>query len=153
MRELIRKILREQLLTERTFWTKEMVLNLAKNYTKMNDFKKNEPRAYQAAGPNGWLDDVRKLMVPAYEDWSDINKIYKEASKYETLKDFREKSPKAFGAARNKNIINNLKKFLKPTPSNKPTLSPEDVTREAIKYNTRKDFRTKSPLAYRWALE
>ncbi len=130
-----------------------MVLDVASKYSKMNDFKKNEPKAYGAASKNGWIEDVRKIMTPAYEDWSDIEKIYKEASKYETLKDFRELSPKAYAAATNKNILDNLKNFLKPTPSSKPSMSPEEVTKEAQKYSNRKDFRTQSPLAYRWAIK
>ena len=32
-------------------------------------------------------------------------------------------------------------------------LDKEDLRKEALKYTTRKDFRTKSPLAYRWALK
>jgi predicted GIY-YIG superfamily endonuclease len=153
MKSDIKLILRMYLQEQRIKWDLNMVLDLARTYTKMNDFKQNEPRAYGAARKNGWLDDVRELMVPAYEDWSDVEKIYQEASKYETLNDFRNMSPKAYASAKYKNIIDNLKLFLKPTPSNKPSMSPEEVTQESKKYLTKKEFRTQSPLAYRLAIK
>lgn len=150
---MVKIVLRNYIHEQRTLWSMDMVLDIAKTYSKMNDFKKNEPRAYNAARRNGWIEEVRKLMTNAYEDWSDLEKIYKEALKYETLKDFREKSPKAYSAAKNKDILDDLKQQLKPTPSSKPTLTPEDVAKEASKYTTKKEFRSQSPLAYRWAIE
>ena len=112
MKDLIKSILKEYIIQEqRIRWNLDMVLNVAKKYSKMNDFKKNEPKAYGAARSNGWIEDVRKIMTPAYENWGNIEKIYNEASKYETLKDFRELSPKAYVAATNKNILDNLKNF------------------------------------------
>jgi len=149
MRELIKHILRE----ERISWTKDEVLKIAREHSKMNDFKNTQPKAYSAARRNGWLDDVRQLMTPAYEEWNDIEKIRQEASKYETLKDFRTNSPKAYAASKYKGILDDLKKTLKGTTTNEPTLSPKDVETEALKFSTRKDFRTKSPLAYRWAIK
>lgn len=153
MRDLIKKIILEFVSEERIFWTKEMVLNLAKNYSKMNDFKRNEPKAYNAARKYNWISDIKQFMIPAYEDWSDVKKIYQEASKYETLKDFREQSPKAYASANYRGILDDLKKHLKPTPFSVPTLTPHDVEQESLKYDNRKDFRTKSPLAYRWAIK
>ena len=43
-------------------WTKDEVLDLAKKYTNLIDFKQNEPQAYYIMYSKGWKDDVYKNM-------------------------------------------------------------------------------------------
>ena len=69
-------------------WTKEEVLNIAKGYDQMNLFKKNNPNAYNVARYNGWLEEIRKNMIPAYTSWTK-EMIHKEALKYPTRRQFQ----------------------------------------------------------------
>jgi hypothetical protein len=64
MKDLIRKILREEfLLTEqRVSWTKELIQNIANNYKTRGEFQKKDINAYTAAKRKGWLEDVTKHM-------------------------------------------------------------------------------------------
>ena len=140
MRELIRHILHEELRK----WTKEEVIDLAKNFTRMNHFKITHPRAYAAARRNKWLDDIRPFMVPAYVEW-DKEKVHQEALKYETRRQFQTHSKKAYQVARYNGWLDDVTTHME----NRQNLwNPDDIWNEALKYNHIRDFIKGSPNAY-----
>ena len=58
MKDTIRLILNQfvneiQISEQRIKWDLDMVLNIASKYSKMNDFKKNEPKAYSQSKRKG----------------------------------------------------------------------------------------------------
>lgn len=150
MRELIRNILREHLsLTEagKPKWTKEEVLKLASEYSQMNHFKKNHYTAYAAAQRNGWLEDIRKGMKPAYISWTK-EMVHQEALKYPTRRQFQTHSKKAYQVARYNGWLDDVTGHME----NKQNLwNPDDIWREALKYNHVRDFIEGSPNAYQAA--
>jgi hypothetical protein len=127
-------------------WTKEMVMDIVKNYTKLNDFKKNEPNAWNAAINSDWYDEVtshleRIIKVKKYTR-EILEKIIKN---YETLADFRKNEPTAYGAIlTNKwdDLIENLKR------KEHPWTNFDNVKKEAEKYTMKTDFSKNSPGAF-----
>jgi predicted GIY-YIG superfamily endonuclease len=79
-------------------WEKDKIMEIALMYTKMNDFKKNSPKAYQAARIYGLIEEIRKIMTPAYDIKTDedLNQIM---SKYNSMNDFRKNDYKYFQQA------------------------------------------------------
>jgi predicted GIY-YIG superfamily endonuclease len=144
MRELIVKIIKEELRR----WTKEEVISLASNFSKMNDFKKTHPRAYGAARHNKWLDDVRLIMTPTYENWT-TEKLKDISSKYNSLKKFRDEHPKVLDAIRSKGLYDELTKHM---DRGFHYWTKEEVQKEANKYTNRYDFIKNSNSAYQSAV-
>jgi predicted GIY-YIG superfamily endonuclease len=143
MKDLIKRIILEELHK----WTKQEVLDLAKDFTVMNHFKKTHPRAYGAARHNGWLEDIRKIMTPAYESWT-IKKLKDISSKYDNLKKFRDEHSKVLDAIRSKGLYDELTKHM---DRGFHYWTKEEVEKEANKYNNRYDFVKNSNLAYQAA--
>jgi hypothetical protein len=144
MKELIKRILFEEL----HYWTKEEVLDLASNFTTMNQFKKTHSKAYGAARYNKWLDDVRLIMKPAYDSWTE-DKIRKIASQYNNLQKFADEQPKALDAARYRKIYDDVTKHMSRAFH---FWTKDEVLDEALKYKYRIDFVTKSSSAYQAAV-
>ena len=127
-------------------WTKEMVMDIVKNYTKLNDFRKNEPNAWNAAFNSDWYDEVtshleRIIKVKKYTR-EILEKIIKN---YETLADFSRNEPTAYGAVlANKwyDLIENLKR------KEHPWTNFDNVKKEAEKYTIKTDFSKNSPGAF-----
>jgi len=132
MRDLIRKILLE----ESRKWTKEKVLELASQYTQMNHFKKDHPQAYQAAGRNGWLDDVRVFMTPKYKTWTK-EEAHKEALKYQHPDQFQTNSNAAYQAASYHGWLPDITSHMTNVQTR---WTDESIWETALKYETKRDF-------------
>jgi hypothetical protein len=143
MKELIKTILREE-----TMWTKDKVMSLAKQFTKMNDFKKTYPKAYGAARHHKWLEDIRQLMIPAYNTWT-IEQLRDVASKYNNLSKFRKEQSKVLDAIRNRGLYDELTKHM---DRGFHYWTKEEVETEASKYTNRYDFVKNSNAAYQAAV-
>ena len=102
MRELIRHILRE----ERTFWTVDMVKELAKNFDKLVDFRKSHPQAVQWAQRHKVLDNITSHMykrtIWTKEDIMDL------AKQFTRIKDFQNEYPGAYSSARQNKWIDDV---------------------------------------------
>ena len=145
MRDLIRHILREELeekqLRER--WTLDKVLSIASNFEYMNDFKKSNPRAYNAMRNNGWIDDVRKIMKPKQISWT-FEMAKSLVDNYSNFTEFSNEQPRALAAIK-RNGWEELLDTLNKTHHN---WTDEDIRKEALKYNTLNDFRKYSRRAW-----
>lgn len=144
MRNLIKKTLINYLLEERKRWTKEEVISIAKNFTKMNDFKKESPSAYNAARKYKWLEDIKTFMVPAYNSLS-FEEIVKIAKNFDNLTDFTKYYPNAYAQAKRKGYLPELEKFLKRKVVN---WNENEIIKRAKKYNTITDFVSNESRAY-----
>lgn len=140
MRDLIKRILIEELHR----WTKEEVIDLAKNFTKMNDFKKSYPKAYAAARNNNWLTDVRVLMTPAYKSWTK-DMAHQEALKYQHMNDFQKKSPSAYQTSAYHGWLRDITSHMVPQQIK---WTEEMLWKEALKYEHIRDFIKGSYAAY-----
>ena len=131
-------------------WSKDEIMSIAKKYTKLKDFRNNDPRAVEAAVRNGWYDEVIKDLEKTIK----IKKYTRELlekiiESYKTLADFREKEPTAYNAIlSNKwyDLIENLER------KEYPWTDFNNVKQEAKKYKTKKEFSQNSSGAYNSAI-
>lgn len=133
MRDLIKQILIQE---TRVKWTKEKVLELASQFNQMNHFKKAHPQAYQAAGRNGWLEDIRQFMKPKYQTWTKET-AHQEALKYQHPDQFQTNSNQAYQAASYHGWLPDITSHM-TTVQNKWTN--ESIWETALKYETKRDF-------------
>lgn len=98
----------------RRIWNKDDVIEISLKYPTMNEFKKNSPKAYQAARSNKWLDEIRTYLKPVYKTWS-IESIKDEMSKYTSINQFRKFDYAAFNAAVRLLGYSNIKDYYNTT--------------------------------------
>jgi hypothetical protein len=87
-------------------WNVDKIRQVASQYDKLSDFKKNNEYAYKLAKSLGILDDVSKDMIK-HKKW-DIDSVTKESKKYTTKMDFKKGSRGAYNVAVNLKILNQL---------------------------------------------
>lgn len=131
-------------------WTYETCFEEAKKYDSRGDFANNMPRAYTVALQNGWLEDYhwfeRQLHAPwTYED------CWNEALKFKTKGEFSMGASSAYIKARKNGWLDDFTWFLSRHEATSRKLRKwtyETCYEEAKKYNTIKDFRANSSVAY-----
>jgi hypothetical protein len=132
-------------------WSKDKIMSIVKKYTKLKDFRNNEPNAFEAAIRNGWYDDVTKYLEKTIKVKKYTRElIEKIIGSYKTLADFRKNEPSAYAAIlSNKwyDLIENLER------KEYPWTEINNVKQEAKKYKTKKEFSQNSPGAYNSALK
>ena len=130
-------------------WTKEKCKEEALKYRNRNDFKINSG-AYRPSLKNNWLDEISKHMMKPYEKniiWTK-EKCKEEALKYNIRKDFKNKNGAAYNSAYNNNWLNEIcNDMIQPYKKNNYWIK-EKCQKEALKYNSRNDFKKGSPVAY-----
>lgn len=132
------------------YWTKERCLEEALKYHSKREFRKNADGAYDAAFRNNWLDDICKDMTKLKKPngyWTK-EKCLEEANKYYTRNSFNISSKAAYAAAYKNGWLDDICKHM--TSLIKPIgfWSFEICKVEALKYNTKKEFREKANGAY-----
>ena len=132
-------------------WTKDKVFEIAKRYTQLADFRKEQKLAYFAALNNGWFEELTWLQranIPPipYQEVED------RARKYKTMAEFKEGDPEAYARAVKRKW---MKRFDWMEKRNKPHgyWTRERVEEEARKYDNRKDFLKNAPGAFDKAYE
>ena len=123
-------------------YTFDYVAKLASKYITQFDFRKNEPKAYDAAYRNGWLDELG--LTKTFTNW-DYDSVKKEAQKYNTRNDFRVNNIGAYDFAKRNNILDDITKHMIPQ---KIKWTKEMTHKEALKYKKRIDFAKNSKKAY-----
>lgn len=131
---------------KREKWSREKIIEVAKNYSTKHEFLKKEPKAYDAAIRKGilseltWLDGRGPLT---YET------VKKKAQRYTTLRDFE----KCEGASYQKALKEDwIREFSWLKKARAARWSYEDVKLESLKYKTKEDFRQNSLPQYRAAI-
>lgn len=125
-------------------WTKEMCVEIAKKYTSLPEFTKQESRAYTAARRNGWLKDFHWLKRGKRENITE-DEIRHIAKKYDYVSDFKRDYPYHYNRARRMGLL----KELDFTPKKPITWNYERCYAEASKYSCLADFHKACPAAYR----
>lgn len=134
------------LVMNRIKWTYDMIKNEAIKYSTSGEFRKYNPKAYNAACRKKILSDFFE-NIQTY--WS-IDDIKKEASKYSTKNEFRKNSNKAYQSALRKNILDDL--FVNTNYTNISSWNEELIKKESLKYKTKSEFKYNCPGAYHYAL-
>ena len=127
-------------------WTKESVLNVAKQFQDYSLFRQDYPNAVRFAKRNGFLEDLKKTMKVFRRTNIDPEEVRNAAKKYETIKDFEEKDPANFAAAKRLGIFDEVTKDMKRL--RKKNFTEDDLRWIAQSHNTVKDFYTKDRTAY-----
>ena len=115
---------------EPTKWTKQICVDLAKQYKTRGNLKSNNTSAYKIALKHGWLDEIFKdlpfhgyknerVMIANEEQkykgnrkfWTE-ERIIAEAKKYHSLTEFSKKASGAYDAAYNLKILDKIRLVL-----------------------------------------
>lgn len=146
MKDIIRRVLLEHrlsLIEQRTKWTLEMVMDLAKNFDKLVDFRKAHPNALQWAQKNGHLSTVTSHMEKRKE-WTK-DEVMSLAKNFTKIKDFQNAFPNAYSAALNNGWKEDVTSHM---VKQKESWTLEKVLELAQMAKNMEDFRTKFPRAY-----
>lgn len=138
----------------RNYWSKEKCQEIALKYTSRKNFRENE-YCYQAAKKNGWLNDICSHMQietkkqPGY--WSK-ERCKDKASKCFSRNEFKDNFKSAYTACLRNNWLDDVCSNLRGYKSH-GYWTKENCHKEALKYDTRINFRKGSSWAYRIALK
>lgn len=89
------------------YWTKERLLELAKEYKSRADFNKGEPCAYRIAHYRGWIDDLNQCFEKRHQQYTK-EECRLEASKYQKKKDFERDSPQYYNYAKEHRFLTEI---------------------------------------------
>jgi hypothetical protein len=127
-------------------YTENMVKDIASKYKTQYDFRKNEPKAYDAAKRYGWFDNLG--LKSTFNTW-DYESVKNEALRYKNRNEFRKNNIGAYDYAKRNNILDDITKHME-----RRTQWTKDLAQiEAFKYNTRIDFAKNSKKAYDAAIK
>ena len=146
-------------------WTKKLVFFEALKYKTKSEFQKGSSGAYKAAVRMGILDEVRSHMPrnnilsgsqnPLFK-WS-YEALKEESLKYKTKSEFQKGSNGAYTTALKKDILEEICRHMpiytkigKTNPNF--VWSDENIQKEALKYDNKKDFKIGSRGAYEAAV-
>ena len=123
-------------------WSKELVIDLAKNFDSKTDFSEKYPGGRNYAINIGIWDDLFPKEIPPSDE-----EIIAIAVDFDTQNDFRIAHPQLFTFAQNRNLLPNIN--FKKSKKRSAILSDNDIITRALKYNTTKEFYTNDNTAYR----
>lgn len=130
--------------------TKEYCHQLAKSFSKRNDFYKAYPLEFEHAFCEHWLDDICDHMESRRNPYGFYNEenLKKYAGKFKTLKEFIEKAPKIYSVCNEKNILDVVCDQLERQVLKRGTWTIEKCREAALSCSTRSEFVEKFPTAY-----
>ena len=82
------------------YWTKELIMAEARKYSSSGEFKKGNPKAYNAACNRKLLKECTWFEKPKNAKKWNYDSCYEEAQKYKSYTDFRQESIVAYCIAR-----------------------------------------------------
>ena len=138
---------------KRIKWTYDSCYQEAKKYKSRGEFGKGNYSAYDKARINGWLDDYTWLSCRKEHTHEEV---YEVARKYEYKVDFAKNNRKEYDAALSHGWLKEFDWFLdgiKRTGERHRKWNYETCYKEALKYEKRGDFGTKSSRAYIIAMQ
>jgi predicted GIY-YIG superfamily endonuclease len=133
------------------YWTKEKVIETAKQFENLKDFEEAFPGAVSNARKDGYIEDLKKFLKHSKRNYWTLEKVIEIAKKYETIKDFRTENSQAYEISTYNGWLDELKKYLRSARGEDWTL--EKVKEVASKYSSLKDFYTYDKGAYYAAIK
>jgi hypothetical protein len=129
-------------------WTKERCQEEALKYNSRSEFKKNS-HAYQVSRKNGWLDEMcshmDELQKPVY--WTK-ERCQEEALKYNSRNEFQRNSVSAYNSSRKNGWLDEICSHMVELYKPSGYWSKEKCQEEALKYNSKSEFKKNSPVGY-----
>ena len=132
-------------------WTKETVLEEAKKYNSLSQFKYNNNSAYSSARLNGWLKEITWFHRPIYTTKWSKDAVFEESKKYSKKYHFQKGCESAYQTARKNDWLKEMTWLKEDGHLIKWTK--DAVFEESKKYATRNSFRKGSSSAYHSALK
>jgi len=136
-------------MAKRIRWTYEMVAEIASAYTSVGTFKKEEPKAYDAAIRNKWLDGLNLSRQNKPNGFWTIEKIYEVALTYENKTVFMDNEPTAYSMAAKAEILDEVCSHM-PDLRRKWTVG--NLTELALGFDSKNDFKQAHRGAY-WSAD
>lgn len=130
-------------------WTDDKILSISRLYNTMNDFKKNSPQTYSAAGRYQLLDTIRENMIKKHQSW-DLSSLQNIANKFNSIRDFKKNSLNAYNASMRLGLFNQITSHMLDDRQKKWTY--DMVKSESEKYKYRSELQKNNPSAYSVAL-
>jgi hypothetical protein len=128
-------------------YTKEDILEIAKNYTHKKDFKQKEPKVYNIVRNNGWLKEVCGKMLRMDIAPKTKQECLDVALKYTKKIDFIKNENKYYQYCMRKGWLDEVTSHMKKNVVwNDIRL--EEIKIEALKYRNKTDFRKHLPNHY-----
>jgi predicted GIY-YIG superfamily endonuclease len=130
-------------------WSKEKCAEAALKYKTRGEFKKELGWAYTSSLSNGWLDEIcshMEYMCRPNNYWNK-EKCLKEALKFKTRRDFNIKSKGAYNASSKHGWLDEICNHMN-TLKNGTWQIKENCLKEALKYNSKTEFRKNCGGAY-----
>ena len=141
----------EEVKKPRRYWTKENCHKEALKYQTRSEFYLGSGSAYSAAKINSWLDDICSHMDTVITKprgyWTKEN-CHQEALKYQTRSEFYLGSNSAYNAARKNKWLDDICLHMEELKRPSGHWSKENCHQEALKYQSRNEFRLGSNGAY-----
>jgi len=144
MRELIKTTLKEYLTEDKQKWTKDVVRDIASQYSTRGEFKKSHSAAYSAALRNGWLDEFMGEGRVSPIKWN-LEMLKGIAAQYPTRGDLKVGNRRAYNYMLTRGLLDEFYGTSQRNPSGYWTK--EKAHDEALKYTNRRDFGLGSPKA------
>jgi G:T-mismatch repair DNA endonuclease (very short patch repair protein) len=139
----------------RIFWTNEMLREEALKYTTIEEFRRANPSAYVLAHKRKITKQIYTYMRPNQTEEYSFEELQAEALKYSTRNAFAKQSSSAYSVCLKRNILEqvctHMPKRVTATGQLAQSWTDEELRIEALKWNTKKEFRKNNPSAYKAA--
>ncbi len=136
-------------------WNKKKCLQESLKYKKRTIFAKESGSAYNSARINGWLDEIcshMNVIEKKPKSYWTKERCEKEVVKYNSKKELYKKSPGAYMSMLNNNWLHELCPHMRTKKSN-GYWTKEKCLEEALRYNSKQEFRKNNESAYVIALK
>ena len=125
-------------------WSLDELKSVASNYTSLMEFRKAEPKAYDAAKRWGCFDQITSHMIRGHRKTITFEECVQAASNCSSRREFQEKHPSIYARSVTMGWHSQVCQHMEYI---KPGIKPytkEECKDEAKKYNRRCDFMRKS---------
>ena len=132
------------------YWTLDLCATDALKCSSGKEFREKYYCAYRAAHRNQWLNEICGHMIQIIKPKGYWNKerCQEEALKYNTKIEFRKKCYGAYFFANKNHWLSEICKHTKPFKNPNGYWNKERCREEALKYNTKKEYRKNSSWSY-----
>lgn len=133
-------------------WQKKVnCIDAAKQCSTYAEFTRTYAQAYRSVRLNGWIEEFKKMFPPSGrkpDGYYSYEKCKEIASKCNTRKEFETLDVVAYDKCRNKGWIEDVCSHMERKRVVNNSYTKAMCAKEAKKYNSRKEFQSKSPKVY-----